>query len=62
MNHKQKEIEQNLANYSKVKLELEEQIRLLRDELELVKLKAYEMEKAKNQEIHDLRLALKELE
>ena len=48
LNHKQKEIEQNLANYSKVKLELEEQIRILRDELEIVKLKAYEMEKAKN--------------
>jgi DNA repair exonuclease SbcCD ATPase subunit len=41
---------------------LEDQIRALKDELELVKLRAYETEKAKNQEIQDLKLALKELD
>lgn len=62
LNHKQKEIEKSLANFSQIKLDLEDQIRSLREELEFVKLRAYENEKLKIQEIQDLKMLLKEQE
>ncbi len=51
-----------MAMSSRMKLDFEDKIRQLNDEIELLKLKNFEMEKAKIQEIQDLKLLLKEQE
>ncbi len=59
---KNKQLESSMAIASKMKLDFEDKIRQLNDEIELLKLKNFEMEKAKLQEIQDLKLIMKEQE
>ncbi|KAM3140927.1 hypothetical protein pb186bvf_006938 [Paramecium bursaria] len=58
--HKNNEITSNLNQYSKIKLDLEDRIKNLQNDLELNKLKAFEAEKARLQEIGELRQIIKE--
>ncbi|CAD8082592.1 unnamed protein product [Paramecium sonneborni] len=62
LDHKNQEIQQNLKNYSQIKLEFEDKLRNLQNELELVKLRSFETEKSKFQEIQDLKSLIKDID